>query len=273
MIEITGNLWDYWRKPDSIVCITTNGVVDSSGHLVMGRGNAAEAKQRWPRISSILGNHVKRNGNIPRFMQYSESGWPSHGHGCNICSFPTKNHWRDRASILLIQKSAELLLLLMEDNRGYNWILPRPGCGNGGLKWETVKPVIEFLPDNVWVISAPPVKKQVIASADERCDFCLRLGPFAAKEYEAVAKTMALLPDGTAWTDDDCIWAACPQCVVLIDGKRWDELLDRCANGVVGSNMEILVSNQAVLDEIGRTGLRERFLLMLKAVFGDEADR
>lgn len=32
-------------------------------------------------------------------------------------------------------------------------VLPRPGCGNGRLTWEQVKPVIKFLPDNVWVIS------------------------------------------------------------------------------------------------------------------------
>jgi len=31
--------------------------------------------------------------------------------------------------------------------------LPRPGCGNGHRTWEEVKPLLDGLPDNVWVIT------------------------------------------------------------------------------------------------------------------------
>jgi len=149
MIEITGNLWDYWQKPDMIVCITTNGVVTTSTvddrvvrSLVMGRGNAAEAKQRIPALPHILGNHVNHYGNVPAFIS-----------SYRICSFPAKEDWRAKSSLPLIEKSAEELLHLTEIYPRYVWVLPRPGCGYGGLKWEKVKPVIDFLPENVWVIS------------------------------------------------------------------------------------------------------------------------
>lgn len=98
---------------------------------------------RWPGLSFTLGDQVRRHGNVPILASDNTR---------QICTFPTKNHWKDRSSILLIEKSAGHLLQIIGNNPGYNWILPRPGCGNGKLQWEKVKPVIEFLPDNVWVI-------------------------------------------------------------------------------------------------------------------------
>lgn len=143
MTEITGDLWSYWDQPDSVVCVTTNGIVSTSGNLVMGRGCAFEATQRYPGIARALGTQVLRYGNVPVFIANAEH---------RLCSFPTKAHWRDRSSILLIKKSAERMIDIMGRNPGYNWILPRPGCGNGQLAWDDVRPVIEFLPDNVLVI-------------------------------------------------------------------------------------------------------------------------
>jgi len=43
----------------------------------------------------------------------------------------------------------------MLENLNRYAVLPRPGCSNGGLDWETeVKPVIsKILSDRVWVIT------------------------------------------------------------------------------------------------------------------------
>jgi hypothetical protein len=59
------------------------------------------------------------------------------------------------ASLGLIAQSAEQLAefaTLRYPNERI--LLPRPGCGNGGLAWEQVRPVlIDVLPDNVVVVT------------------------------------------------------------------------------------------------------------------------
>lgn len=141
MKEIKGELWDYYDKPDHVICITTNGIVKNNGECVMGRGCALEATRKVPGIAKVLGQHIKSHGNVPVFLVR------------NILSFPVKHHWRDEADISLIERSANWLEAFADYHPMTTFILPRPGCGNGRLTWEQVKPVIEFLPDNVWVIS------------------------------------------------------------------------------------------------------------------------
>jgi len=141
MKESTGNLWD--AKPEFIKCITTNGIVKQNGELVMGRGVALQAMQRYPRLPYILGSYVKSSGNIVYYLKE-----------LNIISFPTKNNWKDKSDIQLIVKSCVQLNATLENINKYA-VLPRPGCSNGGLDWEReVKPVISrILSDRVWVIT------------------------------------------------------------------------------------------------------------------------
>lgn len=136
MIEVTGNLWTY---PADVRVITTNGTVKKDGTCVMGRGCAYEAKQRYPTIPKLLGDHLKRNGNVPTWLYGGEAG--------NIIfSFPVKHNWYEKADVQLIEKSAKELLLIIAP-----WVkvvMPRPGCGNGNLKWENVKPILEPILDD-----------------------------------------------------------------------------------------------------------------------------
>ena len=147
MIEVTGNLWTY---PADVRVITTNGTVKKNGECVMGRGCAAEAKRRFPLIASELGDHIRKNGNVPcHFM--------GDLYDCDIITFPVKHQWFQRADPALIAQSAKTLLQLLEFEAGDITIcLPRPGCGNGGLRWEDVKPILEpILDDRFHVITFP----------------------------------------------------------------------------------------------------------------------
>lgn len=148
MKEIKGNLWDYYGKPGFIICITTNGTVKSNGEAVMGRGCALEAKQRFPFFPKLLGHTIKQHGNhcwrlaVPTGLQM------------NFMCFPVKHHWSEKADLNLIKRSAGELTYAASCSTGATFILPRPGCGNGGRDWETeVKLILKDLPDNVWVIS------------------------------------------------------------------------------------------------------------------------
>src|SRR5262245_10865559 len=180
MREITGELWDYLgaigyctvchspyhRNGDTPYCarrhiaierivedatfmvgITTNGTVRQDGACVMGRGCAAEAAKRFPGLAKTLGAFIRVYGNVPWW------GKGGIGIGGDLFSFPVKHNWYEKADLGLIKKSALRLAFWAANNPREILILPRPGCGNGKLTWDQVKPVIEFLPNNVWVIS------------------------------------------------------------------------------------------------------------------------
>ena len=140
MLEAKMDLWDpLW----DIRCITTNGYVKSNGACVMGRGVALQAKNKYPGIATDLGRLIKLHGNHV-FLLYAY----------DIVSFPVKNNWYEKGDLELIKRSAEELMSLLEVTPEIKQVaLPRPGCGNGKLSWEVVKPKIEnILDDRVTIV-------------------------------------------------------------------------------------------------------------------------
>jgi hypothetical protein len=132
----SGNLWTY---PAHIRVITTNGVVDRNGCAVMGKGIALQAKQRYPNLPQQLGELLLENGNHVYYLDN------------NIISFPTKHHWKEMSNISLIRRSA---LELREKiiSKGLVVAMPPPGCGNGGLVWKDVYPILEDILDDSFVV-------------------------------------------------------------------------------------------------------------------------
>lgn len=144
MIEVTGNLWTY---PAGVRVITTNGTVKSNGECVMGRGCAAEAKARWPHLPRHLGRHIKAQGNRVFYFRAIDGRY-------DLATFPVKHHWRERADLDLIAQSVEQLVEAVNSfSTARVIVLPRPGCGNGGLRWEDVRPVVAALDDRFHVIT------------------------------------------------------------------------------------------------------------------------
>ncbi len=140
---IHGNLWEYANDPKYILCITTNGFVKKNGEAVMGRGCAKEAAQRYPKLPKELGYSIKTFGN--------EIAWFFHDTQ-ELISFPVKHNWWEKADLDLIKKSTEDLYGITTCFPKDTFILPKPGCGNGQLKWEEVEPILKVLPDSVWII-------------------------------------------------------------------------------------------------------------------------
>lgn len=139
MIEAIGDLWTH---PAEFRCITTNGVVTSQGYLVMGAGVALQAKKRFPNLPKKLGSWVKQYGN--RAFLCRDEG---------LLTFPTKNDWRHESTLSLISQSASQVLAIVNKYGLKSIVMTRPGCGNGRLEWEEVKPTLQFLDDRFTVIS------------------------------------------------------------------------------------------------------------------------
>ena len=141
---VYGNLWEKVDNYDGI-CITTNGARNKYGQCIMGRGVALDFKRYFPEGPKILGDKIVKNGNIFQPIMWNEA--------ITFYAFPTKHVWVQNSDPVLIRESAIALGELAKANPNKKYLLPRPGCSNGGLKWENVKEVIEdVLPDNVHVI-------------------------------------------------------------------------------------------------------------------------
>lgn len=110
----------------------------------MGRGCALEAAKRYPDLPKILGEKIKQNGNIVQPLKW-DSRWI-------IYAFPVKHNWWEIADLELIEQSCKQL---SELTRRRTYLLPRPGCGNGKLDWETqVKPICaKYLRSNIIIVS------------------------------------------------------------------------------------------------------------------------
>ena len=61
--------------------------------------------------------------------------------------------WAVKAELEIIENSARELVKLADIYKWRKIILPRPGCGAGGLKWKEVRPIISFLDDRFFVIT------------------------------------------------------------------------------------------------------------------------
>ena len=128
MKEVFGDLWDF----GGIIAITTNGFVKRDRTCVMGRGCAKQAAATFPEMPYKLGTKISAQGNhVFYFPEY------------RLITFPVKHVWWEPADSSLIRRSArELLKTIEEFNIKEPVYLPRPGCGNGKLKWEDVKEIL-----------------------------------------------------------------------------------------------------------------------------------
>ena len=147
MLETFGDLWDLAEQGCDALVITTNGYVRKDGRAVMGRGIAKEAADRFLELPAFLGSAIRREGNHCFLF-----AWQPY----DIVTFPVKptfgpNHepgWKVKAQLPLIEASAKELVTFADR---YDWtdvLLPRPGCGNGGLKWAQVQPVLKDILDD-----------------------------------------------------------------------------------------------------------------------------
>lgn len=137
MKEIFGDLWEV---PCDLRVISTNGDTNSSGAAVMGRGCALQAKRRIPGLEYRLAALLREHGN--RVMRLARH------QGADLASFPVKHRWREEADPELIRGSARQLVALADKFGFRNVVLPRASCGNGGLSWREVRPILSGILDS-----------------------------------------------------------------------------------------------------------------------------
>jgi hypothetical protein len=142
MILERGDMWSVFFDTD-VFMITTNPIIRKDGAVVMGRGIAAEAKDRYPDLPYDFAASLSCYGNEGvDFIGYYEY--------TRIYYFMVKDHWAKSAEIEIIRNSVNRLKYLF----GYSderVDLNFPGIGNGGLPRDHVLPFLQDLPDNIHI--------------------------------------------------------------------------------------------------------------------------
>lgn len=122
---------DIFNSPSKIIVNTVNTVG------VMGKGIALEYKKRYPEMfikyHELCANHQLDIGKL--YLWKKADKW--------VLLFPTKKHWRNPSTLEYIEQG----LIKFADNwdklGAASIAFPRLGCGNGGLDWNVVKPLME----------------------------------------------------------------------------------------------------------------------------------
>lgn len=128
--EAEGNL----LQADVDVLVNTVNTVG-----VMGKGIALQFKQAYP--ESFKAYRVAcRRGDVQlgeMFVFHTGRFSPRW-----IVNFPTKQHWRSRSRLRDIERGLVDLRRVLIELEAKSVAVPPLGCGNGGLDWDDVRPLI-----------------------------------------------------------------------------------------------------------------------------------
>ena len=104
---------------------------------VMGKGIAREFKEREPAMFVAYKRICEKKQLAPGKL------WLWHGTASLILNFPTKQHWRNRSKLEWIEAGLEEFVRHYRELGIVEISFPQLGCGNGGLQWAEVRPLME----------------------------------------------------------------------------------------------------------------------------------
>ncbi|MFC3980775.1 type II toxin-antitoxin system antitoxin DNA ADP-ribosyl glycohydrolase DarG [Streptosporangium jomthongense] len=129
--EVRGNILD----ADVEAAVNTVNTVG-----VMGKGVALQFKQAFPQnyraYKSACADGEVRLG---RMFVHDNGRLDNPRY---IINFPTKDHWRSRSNINDIEHGLNDLVRVIREYEISSIAVPALGCGNGGLAWDSVRPII-----------------------------------------------------------------------------------------------------------------------------------
>lgn len=109
---------------------------------VMGKGIALQFKETFPKNFAAYASACRTGGfNIGKLLVTKEND-PC-GKDKIIINFPTKKHWRYPSRYEYIEVGLKELAKVIQEYGIKSIAIPPLGCGNGGLKWDIVKKMIE----------------------------------------------------------------------------------------------------------------------------------
>ena len=128
---------DMFREPVQALVNTVNCVG------VMGKGVALEFKRRWPANFDAYRRICDAKALSPGKMFVFDRGGLVEDGPRYLINFPTKAHWKSKSELSYVTDGLDDLVRVIAELDIKSIALPPLGCGNGGLDWADVKPLIE----------------------------------------------------------------------------------------------------------------------------------
>lgn len=125
---LIGNLFESKKK-------TLVNTVNCVG--VMGKGIALEFKKRYPDLYREYARLCEEKAVLPGVPYYYQDLA-----GTSVVMFPTKDHWRSPSRMEYIVNGLDWFVNHYQELGINSVAFPPLGCGNGGLAWEDVGPVM-----------------------------------------------------------------------------------------------------------------------------------
>lgn len=126
----------------------TDAVVNTVNTVgVMGKGIALMFKERYPENFKAYEAACKAGEVRVGELFITPSGeldgpqW--------IINFPTKKHWRHPSKLEWVQDGLVALKQFILEKKIHSIAIPPLGCGNGGLEWQVVRPIIKAALDDL----------------------------------------------------------------------------------------------------------------------------
>lgn len=104
---------------------------------VMGKGVAEQFRKRFPPMFEDYSHRCERNA-----VQLGEPYLYRDLSGTSIVNFPTKGHWRSSSRLADIERGLDHFVSHIAEWGITSVAMPPLGCGNGGLEWAEVGPLL-----------------------------------------------------------------------------------------------------------------------------------
>lgn len=110
---------------------------------VMGKGIASEFKKKYPvmfkEYKNLCDQQLIKTGVLYPYLENNT---------IKLINFPTKKHWRSPSKIEYVTEGLEWFVDHYQELNIKSIAFPPLGCGNGGLQWEYIGPIMyQYLKD------------------------------------------------------------------------------------------------------------------------------
>jgi len=142
----------------NIIVAGTQALVNTVNTVgIMGKGIALQFKKAFPEMVKSYEAVCRDKTLQPGFLHIFDRGEDATPR--YIINFPTKRHWKEKSKLADILLGLTALAEELKDRQIKSVAIPPLGCGNGGLAWDEVLPLIEQAMSNspeVEVLIYPP---------------------------------------------------------------------------------------------------------------------